>query len=38
MEYGDASGQHADVRSAKWSSEAHDAIDPDLASKIPPEG
>src|SRR5436190_14557065 len=37
MEYGDASGTALlDVRERQWSSEALDAIDPDLASKIPP--
>ena len=36
MEYGDASGTALlDVRKRKWSSEVIDAIDPDLAGKLP---
>src|SRR5882762_7698585 len=36
MEYGDASGTALlDVRKRKWSSEAIDAIDPELAGKLP---
>ncbi len=36
MEYGDASGTALlDVRKRKWSAEAVDAIDPELASKLP---
>src|SRR5947209_17324505 len=36
MEYGDASGTALlDVRKRKWSSEVIDAIDPELASKLP---
>lgn len=37
MEYGDASGTALlDVRKRKWSQAAIDAIDPDLADKLPP--
>jgi sugar (pentulose or hexulose) kinase len=37
MEYGDASGTALlDVRRRKWSSAVLDAIDPDLAGKLPP--
>jgi len=37
MEYGDASGTALlDVRKRKWSAAAIDAIDPDLAGKLPP--
>ncbi len=37
MEYGDASGTALlDVRRRKWSEPALEAIDPDLASKLPP--
>src|SRR3989441_1232621 len=37
MEYGDASGTALlDVRKRKWASEVLEAIDPELASKLPP--
>ena len=37
MEYGDASGTALlDVRKRKWSMAAIDAIDPELAGKLPP--
>ena len=39
MEYGDASGTALlDVRKRKWSQAAIDAIDPELAGKLPPLG